>query len=232
MCWKYFTNTISIARPPLSGCVQLCQILRYMWQRNIKPYCPHDDVIKWKTVSALLALFEVNSPVSGEFLSQSQRRKALMFSLICAWTNGWANQPEAGDMRCHRAHYYITVIHTTTMMNFWTLVRLWPVNVYPHTTCMGDLWGTYRSRLKNKGLRHIRCVFQEHRAWCRHFRHNFHKYIWNKAKIVFGIRMCYSLLVENFVMQIACLMLKETIYKAAIFMLVVRNIMSSSSMSP
>ena len=33
-----------------------------------------------------------------------------MFSLICAWINGWVNNREAGDLRRHRAHYYVTVL--------------------------------------------------------------------------------------------------------------------------
>ena len=44
-----------------------------------------------------------NSPVTGEF--PSQRRGVLMFSLICAWMNGWVNNNGEGDLRRHRAHY-------------------------------------------------------------------------------------------------------------------------------
>ena len=47
-----------------------------------------DDVIKWK-----------NSPHKGQW------RGALAFSLICAGTNGWVNNLDAGDLRRHRAHY-------------------------------------------------------------------------------------------------------------------------------
>ena len=43
-------------------------------------------------------------------LHKGQWRGALMFSLICAWTNGWANNRDAGDLRLHRAHYDVTVI--------------------------------------------------------------------------------------------------------------------------
>ena len=32
------------------------------------------------------------------------------FSLICAWTNGWANNPGAGDLRRHHAHIDVTVM--------------------------------------------------------------------------------------------------------------------------
>ena len=33
-----------------------------------------------------------------------------MFSLICAWINGWVNNGDAGDLRRNRAHYDVTVI--------------------------------------------------------------------------------------------------------------------------
>ena len=41
----------------------------------------------------------VNSPHKGKW------RGALMFSLICAWINGWINNHEAAYLRCHCAHY-------------------------------------------------------------------------------------------------------------------------------
>ena len=34
-----------------------------------------------------------------------------MFSLTCTWTNGRANNRDAGDLKHHRAHYDVTVIH-------------------------------------------------------------------------------------------------------------------------
>ena len=46
----------------------------------------------------------MNSPHKGQW------RGALMFSLIWTWTNGWVNNRDAGDLRCHRAHYDITAI--------------------------------------------------------------------------------------------------------------------------
>ena len=33
-----------------------------------------------------------------------------MFSLICAWINGWVNNGEAGDLRRHRIHYDVIVM--------------------------------------------------------------------------------------------------------------------------
>ena len=47
----------------------------------------------------------VNSPHNGQW------RGALVFSLICAWTDGWANNRDACDLRRHRAHYDVTVTY-------------------------------------------------------------------------------------------------------------------------
>ena len=44
------------------------------------------------------------------YLHKGQWCRALMFSLICFWTNSWANNGDAGDLRCHCAHYDITVM--------------------------------------------------------------------------------------------------------------------------
>ena len=71
-----------------------------------------------ETVSALLAICAGNSPVTGEFPHKGQWRGALMFSLICAWINGWVNNREAGDMRRYCTHYdVIVMINRNTMMD-------------------------------------------------------------------------------------------------------------------
>ena len=63
-----------------------------------------------ETFSALLALCEgnslspVNSPHKGQWC------EALIFSLICAWTNSWANNRDAGDLRPHHAHSDVSVM--------------------------------------------------------------------------------------------------------------------------
>ena len=45
------------------------------------------------------------------FSHKSQWRGAFMISLICAWTNGWVNNRDAGDLRRYRVHCDITVMH-------------------------------------------------------------------------------------------------------------------------
>ena len=73
-------------------------------------YClHHDDVIKWKHFSRYWPFvrgdrWPVNSP------HECHRRGAVMLSLICAWTNGWVNNGDVGDLRRHRAHYALTVM--------------------------------------------------------------------------------------------------------------------------
>ena len=61
-----------------------------------------------ESFSALVALCEGNWPFTSKFPSQTP--VALMFSLICAWANGWANHHDAGDLGRHRARYEVTVM--------------------------------------------------------------------------------------------------------------------------
>ena len=69
----------------------------YFWSRI-------DDVIKWKYFPRYWFFVReihwspVNSPHKGQW------RRALLFSLICAWINGWVNNREAGNLRRHRVH--------------------------------------------------------------------------------------------------------------------------------
>ena len=71
----------------------------------------HDDVIKWKHFPRYWPFVRgihrspVNSPHKGQW------RRALMFSLICVWRNGWVNNCEAGYLTRYRAHYHVTVMH-------------------------------------------------------------------------------------------------------------------------
>ena len=50
------------------------------------------------------------SPPVTDSPHKRQWRGAVTFSLICAWTNGWANDRDAGDLRCNRAYYDVTVM--------------------------------------------------------------------------------------------------------------------------
>ena len=67
-----------------------------------KHHCNLDDVIKWEHFSRYWS--PVNSPHKCQWCG------ALMFALICAWINGWANNRDIADLRCHHAHYDVTVM--------------------------------------------------------------------------------------------------------------------------
>ena len=70
-----------------------------------------------ETFSALLACCVGNSPVTGESPYKGQWRGALMFPMICAWTNGWVNNRDAGDLGRHRAHYDVIVMYAPFWMS-------------------------------------------------------------------------------------------------------------------
>ena len=99
--------------------INYIKIMHY-WMEPSQRYLPgiwydkgtvHDDVIKWKHFPHYwpfvrgIHRWPMNSPHKG------QRRGALVFSLICAWINAWANNREAVDLRRHRAHYDVTVMY-------------------------------------------------------------------------------------------------------------------------
>ena len=68
----------------------------------------HDDVIKWKHFPRHWPF--VRGIHRGPALHKGQWRGALVLFLICAWTNGWVNNRDAGDLGRHRAHYDVTVM--------------------------------------------------------------------------------------------------------------------------
>ena len=76
-------------------------------------------IISWwrhqmETFSALLALCVAGdctpSPVDSPH--KGQWRGALIFSFICGWINGWANNRMASDSRRHSSHYDVIVMFT------------------------------------------------------------------------------------------------------------------------
>ena len=93
----------------------------------------HDDVVKWKHFPRYWPFVRgihrspVNSPNKGQW------RGALMFSLICARTNSWVNNRDAGDLRRHRAHYDVPVMahgklkwRALRRKGTWLIISLWP----------------------------------------------------------------------------------------------------------
>ena len=120
MWGKYWSNKLQQSMPRVWYSMSFCSDSLWPVKRVVGPpeigpsqvwrVRYHDDVIKWKHFSRYWRLvwgiprLPVNSPHIGQW------RGALMFSLICARINGWANNREAGDFRRHRAHYDVIVM--------------------------------------------------------------------------------------------------------------------------
>ena len=115
ICWRgYLLLDVLEHIWRISVTVKSC-FISHVWIELIKFYFHkyhrlHDIIIKWKHFPCYWPFVRgihrspVNSPDKGQW------RGALMFSLICAWTNRWVNNRNAGDSRRHRVHYDVTVM--------------------------------------------------------------------------------------------------------------------------
>ena len=101
----YFTVATSI-------CIGQFQTLLVVSQEFSLNHTHHDGGIKWKHFPRYWpSVWGIHrSPVNSAH--KGQWRGALMLSLICARTTGWLNNKDAGDLRRHRAHYDVIVMHT------------------------------------------------------------------------------------------------------------------------
>ena len=91
----------------------------------------------------------VNSPHKGQW------HGALMFSLICVWLNGWVNNREAGDLRCHCAHYDITIMDSYQhFLLIYLHLPIPPINIHPVMLgyCLCDRSHNVMAALAHLGL--------------------------------------------------------------------------------
>ena len=119
---------------------QVSSFLRNIRQARFNANCPdifhnihevsgivHDGIVKWKHFLRYWPFVwgihpsPVNSPHKGQW------HGALMFSLICPRINGWVNNRDVGDLRCHCTHYDITTILCRLESQPW--IRWWLGNV-------------------------------------------------------------------------------------------------------
>ena len=113
MNWSALVQVVAcrlIDTRPLPNLNQCCLIVNRILRNKPKwgggDHIIHDDVIKWKHFARYWPFLRGihRSPVERPVT------RGLVFSLICAWTNGWANSRNGGDLRHHCAHYDVTVI--------------------------------------------------------------------------------------------------------------------------
>ena len=103
------------------------------------------DVIKWKPFPRYWSFVRwiARSPVNPP--RKDQWHGALLFSLICAGTNGWVNNRDTGDLRRHRSHYDVTVMICVNTVNIsqnphnrLPIARPWDGGM--GVICMHKLW--------------------------------------------------------------------------------------------
>ena len=98
--WSFFPKILTKKQQPIVHLSMECLV-----NSN-----SHDDAIKWKHFPRYWPFVQgiyrspLNSPHKGQW------RGALMFTLICARINSSVNNREAGDLRCHCAHYDVIVM--------------------------------------------------------------------------------------------------------------------------
>ena len=101
-----------------------------------------------ETFSALLTLCEGNHQSLVDTPHKGQWRGALMLSLINAWTNSWANNRGAGDLRRHRTHYDVTNAFPESELNhyldqwweFADVSRTWMISCISHYSVRYRIW--------------------------------------------------------------------------------------------
>ena len=120
---------------------------RYQMENKNQRYWPFVRGIHWSPV---------NSPHKGQWCG------SLMFSLICAWTNGWVNNRDAGDLRRHGAHYDATVMVFVVMYWLFYPYQSWLLPLcnsgwYVQISAYMDLLGWFIQQQKTQQNRlHIR----------------------------------------------------------------------------
>ena len=113
--WIYFVTVVFLRILEVVK-ITLCRLMKSVLYDDIYAWISkcerlfHYDVIKWKHFPRYWPFVwgihrsPVNSPHKGQW------RRALMFSLISAWINGWVNNREVGDLRRQLAHYDVIVM--------------------------------------------------------------------------------------------------------------------------
>ena len=83
----------------------------------------HDDVIKWKHFPRYWPFVRGIHRSTVNSLTKASDAELWCF-LICTWINGCVRNHEAGDLRCHRGYYDVTLM--ILIFFSWKLYRKWP----------------------------------------------------------------------------------------------------------
>ena len=96
------------------------------------------EVLPWwcnqmEIFSTLLAFCVGNSPVTGEFPTQRPVIYSFDVFFDLHLNEGWVNNREAGDLRCHHAHYDVTIMTPKCSNILAFKVILGPLYMVPYT---------------------------------------------------------------------------------------------------
>ena len=111
-------------------------------------------------------IFRVTGPLWGGFTghrwiphTKASDVELWFFSLICAWTNGWVNNQDAGELRCHHAHYDVSVVSYVGLNLSHHCICKWPSNKSPIEKCCHHKW---KKSIQWKYF----CIYKD--QWCLH----------------------------------------------------------------
>ena len=109
--WYCFCSSFICIGFSLSVCPSIC--LPDHWHPI------HDDIIKWKYFPCYWPFVQGIHRPPVNSLYKGQWRGAVMFSLICAWADGWVNNRNAGDLRCHHVHCDFTIMQDNNIQHLY-----------------------------------------------------------------------------------------------------------------
>ena len=79
-------------------------------KQTISSLGQHDDVIKWEHLPRYWPFERGIHPSPLNSTHQRPVTRSFEFFFICAWTNGWARNQDAGELSRRGAHYDVTVM--------------------------------------------------------------------------------------------------------------------------
>ena len=103
--WRYATDQGSSLQRFYDLIVQILWRIK-LWRHKRKTF-PHYTPL-WGVIHRSPVKFP--HPLTYPPRHKGQWRRALVFSLISAWTNSWLNNRDVGDLRHHRVYHVVTVM--------------------------------------------------------------------------------------------------------------------------
>ena len=110
VCGYFPRRRQSIFKELYSHMVRALLCFVVFWHRSILSYLTAWWRHQMVTFSALLTLCVGNSPVTGEFPSQRPVTQSFDVFFDLCLSKRWVNNQDAGDLRCHHAHYDFAAI--------------------------------------------------------------------------------------------------------------------------